>query len=153
MSPLAMPFRPPKTSRAAAEGESNDLLLAFGHGDLAEFSLFARAGTVIVDARGEIDLSNATELTRAVEDAAAQGAVIVDLTSVTFIDSTGVRALFTLRRQLAERGTSFCVVVPPGAPIRRVLTLLDLPSAVPVDDCLDDALRRMRADVSANGGG
>jgi anti-sigma B factor antagonist len=145
-----MPSRRPTTERPAGEGDDAGPQLA--HGDLAEFSLFARAGTVIVDARGEIDLSNAIELTRAVEDAAAQGAVILDLTSVTFIDSTGVRGLFKLRRQLAETGTSFRVVVPPGAPIRRVLTLLDLPSAVPVDDCLDDALLRMQGDSGSNGG-
>ena len=146
-----MLFRRPTTTRPAGEGEGHDARVEFAQGDLAEFSLFASAGTVIVDVHGEIDLSNAIALTRAVEDAAAQGAVILDLTSVTFIDSTGVRALFKLRRQLAEGGTSFRVVVPQGASIRRVLTLLDLPSAVPVDDCLDDALLRMQTEVPSNG--
>lgn len=135
----------------AGDGRVYDLDSAYAHRDLAEFSLFARAGTIIVDTRGEIDLSNADELTRAVEDAAVQGPVILDLTSVTFIDSTGVRAIFKLRRQLRDTGTLFCVVVPQGAPIRRVLTLLDLPSAVPVDDTLDRALHRMRAGAQPNG--
>ena len=139
-----MSFRRPDTDRPAGGDDGYDVAFELPHADLAEFSLFARAGTVIVDARGEIDLSNATELTRAVEDAAAQGSVILDLTSVTFIDSTGVRELFRLRRRLSEDGTSFRVVVPMGAPIRRVLTLLDVPSAVAVDDCLDDALLRLQ---------
>jgi len=146
-----MPLQPPDLSRPSGEDETYGPP-GFAHGDLAEFSLFARSGMVIVDARGEIDLSNAAELVRAVEDAAAQGAVVLDLTSLTFIDSTGVRALFGLGRQLAEAGTALCVVVPPGAPIRRVLTLLDLPSAVPVDESLDDALLRMQVGPASNGG-
>jgi anti-anti-sigma factor len=131
---------------ARRDGDGEVFDLTFSHGDLAEFSLFARAGTVIVDTRGEIDLSNSAELKRTVEEASLQGPVILDLTSVTFIDSTGVRALFKLRRQLAESGTAFCVVVPPGAPIRRVVTLLDLSSSVPLDDSLDDALHRMQGE-------
>src|SRR5439155_13175097 len=59
-SPLLMPLQPPDLSRPSGEDETYGPP-GFAHGDLAEFSLFARSGMVIVDARGEIDLSNAAE--------------------------------------------------------------------------------------------
>src|SRR6266496_3765460 len=51
-----------------------------------------------LEVAGEVDLSTAEELTQAGLDALAEGAraVIVDLTDVTFLDSSGLAALITI---------------------------------------------------------
>lgn len=50
---------------------------------------------VLCDVRGEIDISNVEDLRAGLDEAfAASAAVVVDLSGVTFLASTGVRALF-----------------------------------------------------------
>jgi anti-anti-sigma factor len=50
--------------------------------------------------------------------------VILDLRSVPFIDSSGMRALLALRDLLGERHLSLRLVVPEGHPVDRTLRLL-----------------------------
>jgi anti-anti-sigma factor len=71
--------------------------------------------------RGEIDMSNAHELEAAVRRAAERGGpVVVDLDEVTFIDSTGIRALLQ-----GANGTSGCVILHGDrANVTRVLDLV-----------------------------
>jgi anti-sigma B factor antagonist len=60
--------------------------------------LTSRAGeTHMIQLRGELDLANAKTLEAALEQALADGDghVIVDMTELTFIDSTGIALLVT----------------------------------------------------------
>src|SRR5437868_1361675 len=52
-------------------------------------------GTVVVDVRGDIDTTSSERLRRALTEASRRhpSRVVVDLTHVTFIDSTGISAL------------------------------------------------------------
>jgi anti-anti-sigma factor len=74
---------------------------------------------------GEIDLSNVDDLTAALEQTVGNGAMglVVDLTDVTYLDSTGVRLLFRLARQLRDRQQTLHLVVPDRARTRRILEL------------------------------
>ncbi len=56
---------------------------------------FSRHGSAeLVRLTGEIDLANAPEIGRAIAGhTTAAGAVLIDLTEVTFLDSAGVRAV------------------------------------------------------------
>ncbi|ROP41771.1 STAS domain-containing protein [Saccharothrix texasensis] len=49
-------------------------------------------GTAILKVVGEIDMSNATALTAALDD--VDGRVLVDLTEVEYLDSAGLSVLF-----------------------------------------------------------
>ena len=66
------------------------------------FSLDVAAGDdawTTVSVGGELNLATADEFSRAVLSGLATGAVIVDLRGVTFMDSSGVRALNTALRE------------------------------------------------------
>jgi anti-anti-sigma factor len=72
---------------------------------------------------GELDLSTAAVLLAAVRGAAAgRGDVVLDLRSVTFMDSRGMLALLEAQRQLRgrDRELRLAAVSPP---VRRVLEI------------------------------
>src|SRR5688500_12492781 len=52
-------------------------------------------GSTTVSVAGELDLATADEFARAVRSGLARGPVLIDLREVTFMDSSGVRALNT----------------------------------------------------------
>ena len=74
-----------------------------------------------VRARGEIDLSVGPELAARIEAgvAASEGAFVVDLCNVDFMDTTGVSVLLRARAVLARDDRSLAVICPPG-PVRRI---------------------------------
>jgi anti-anti-sigma factor len=76
-----------------------------------------------VQLRGDIDLSNVEGLYKVAEDAVTNhdAGLVVDLSGVTFLDSTGLRLLFRLARRLGDRQQALRLVVPEGARIARVL--------------------------------
>jgi anti-anti-sigma factor len=79
----------------------------------------------VVRLRGDIDLSNVDTLAEAAEGAVPNSAsgLVLDLSGVTYLDSTGLRLLFRLARRLGDRQQSLRLVVPDGARIARVLQL------------------------------
>jgi anti-sigma B factor antagonist len=83
-------------------------------------------GTVTLSFSGELDLATAAttqeDLERALRDGAAQ--VVVDLTDLTFIDSTGI-ALFVLAKR--EYGDGRLRFLPSkSSAVRRVLAITGL---------------------------
>ena len=93
--------------------------------DLANLFVWRREGVVVAGVTGEIDVSNAAELERAIAGELDDGAVglVVDLAGLEFMDSSGVHLLFGLGRRLAQRGLGFALVLPPDSLPRRVLEL------------------------------
>lgn len=77
----------------------------------------------VVRLRGEVDLANADALEQVAEDAVTNRdhGLVLDLSGVTFLDSTGLRLVFRLARRLGDRSQSLRLVVPEGARIARVL--------------------------------
>jgi anti-sigma B factor antagonist len=71
---------------------------------------------------GEIDLATSDRL-RQLEG--QQGALVLDLHGVTFIDSTGVAALVRLRSQCQHDGCTFAIEAA-SEPVLRVLQLVNL---------------------------
>jgi anti-anti-sigma factor len=61
-------------------------------------------GNTVVTAQGEIDLETSPELSAVFAELEAPGDVDVDLAGVTYIDSTGLRALLTARDAAIEAG-------------------------------------------------
>lgn len=88
----------------------------------------------VVRLRGEIDLSNAEALGAAAEGAVSNRArgLVLDLSEVTFLDSTGLRLVFQLARRLRDRQQALRLVVPEGARIARLLTLAGVASVAEV---------------------
>lgn len=94
---------------------------------------------------GEIDLSNADDLAAAIRARVSNHArgVVVDLTRVRFIDSSGLAILFALARRLRSRRQQLRVVVPPESSIRATLELVDLGAVAAIDDSIDAAVREL----------
>ena len=86
---------------------------------------FAKLGTVdLVRLAGEIDLANAPEIGREiVRQTGHAGAVLIDLTAVSFLDSAGVRLLDALVGDLDDQGTPIRFVVGASGPARMTLQL------------------------------
>jgi anti-sigma B factor antagonist len=92
--------------------------------------------TEVVTVEGELDMVNAPAVAEALDALVGIGApVVVDLTGLSFIDSSGIHALLQPR---AEHG-SIEIVCPPGN-VRRTLEVTRLERVLTVHDTLDQAL-------------
>ncbi len=83
----------------------------------------AAQSTVLVS--GEVDVSNADELRAALDGCLDEGAsgLVVDISDVPYIDSTGIGVLVGVAHRAGERGASF-EVARPQRNVARVLGLL-----------------------------
>jgi len=95
----------------------------------------------IVTARGEIDVWTADLLRQSLRDvqSSSQPRVIVDLTEVPFVDSTGIGVLVgALKRARESSGSLHLVVSSPG--VLKVLKITSLDQVFPVHTTLADAI-------------
>ncbi|HEX9065373.1 MAG TPA: STAS domain-containing protein [Streptosporangiaceae bacterium] len=91
-------------------------------------------GPVVVHLPGEIDMTNAEDVTRDLAAAFRPGASIVvgDLTSTTFCDSAGIRALALAHQHAAQAGIQLRLAVAADGPVRRVLEIMDLTAVLAI---------------------
>lgn len=73
---------------------------------------------------GELDLATAATLEAELQrvEAAEVRTIVLDLSGLTFMDSTGLRAILLADRRLREAGRRLCLVRGPRA-VDRVFTL------------------------------
>jgi anti-anti-sigma factor len=81
---------------------------------------------VSVRVAGEVDLATAPQVAACLGEHVASGAELIelDLSAVTFIDSTGVRLLLTFVADASRDGRMRTIV--PSEPVRRIVCLLGL---------------------------
>jgi anti-sigma B factor antagonist len=91
-------------------------------------------GAVEVVATGELDLATAADFVGAVREQLRLGAVVIDLCGVTFMDSSGVRALEALLRAADEAGAPLAVRPELAENVRQVLTMTGLIHLLPVQE-------------------
>jgi len=112
--------------------------------DLVEVQIEQREGDDVVVARltGELDISGAESTRRRITEAVPSSArgVVVDMSELEFIDSSGVSMLFALARRVGSRRQELRVVAPPGKPIARVLEIVEFGRAAPVHADVDSAV-------------
>jgi anti-anti-sigma factor len=93
--------------------------------DLVTLRIRERGTLVLATVDGEVDLSNkdalTAELTRAVANSTT--GLMLDLSGLEFLDSSGVHMLYELAERLANRQQRFAVVMPPDRPPRRAIEL------------------------------
>ena len=80
----------------------------------------------------EIDMTNADHVVTQLREAFAPGVTVVvaDLTTTSFCDSAGIRALTIVHRKAAESGATLNLAVVADGPVSRVLKLMDLASVL-----------------------
>ena len=109
--------------------------------DLARFESRRAGDTQHVRVIGEVDLSNARALLDAVAAAVPDeaAALVLDLTSTTYLDSAGIALLFGLAATLRRHQQELRLVVISTSPIARMVALTGLASAVPTHESIEAA--------------
>jgi anti-sigma B factor antagonist len=84
-------------------------------------------GVEVVLVEGEVDIASASRLISVLNSSVAEAikSVVVDLTRVGFMDSTGLALLINANRRLSLRRKGFAVVCPPGH-LLRVFEITDM---------------------------
>ena len=110
--------------------------------DLATVTGEEREDTVIARVAGEIDPSNAPVVGSGLRQLVSNQmmSLVVDLTEVTYLDSSGIALFFGLASELREHQQTLSLVVDPSGPIARMVGLAGLDVAVAVHETLDAAL-------------
>lgn len=93
-------------------------------------------GSTVVVVEGEIDLATAPAVEKALGKAADEGISVVDLTGVTFIDSTGLRALLVANSNVEGR---LSLIVAQG-PVTRLFEITGVDLVFRVFATRDEAL-------------
>lgn len=100
-----------------------------------------RDGCAVVAPEGTIDLHTSPrlkhQLTDVLEEATPE--LVVDLSRVDFVDSSGLGVLVCTLKYIRVRGGSFCLVCPPG-PILRLLRITGLDRVFTVYATVENAL-------------
>jgi stage II sporulation protein AA (anti-sigma F factor antagonist) len=98
-------------------------------------------GVPVVTTPEEVDIMTAEKL-RAVLLEAASGArmVVVDMTSTTFLDSSGLHVLLGAHRQALADGRELRLAVAPRGGVSRIFTLTGTDAILSCFPSLDEAL-------------
>lgn len=70
--------------------------------------------------------------------------LVIDLTATEYLDSSGINMLFELGEGLAARQLRMAVVMPQGGLVERVVSIVDLGSAMPIHRDVESAVEEIR---------
>ena len=101
-------------------------------------------GYELLTVEGELDIATAPRMISALNEAFAdlERPLVVDLSSVGFMDSTGLALLMNARRRVVRLGHGFAIICPTG-PIARVFEIADMVDSLRV--CPDHESARAAA--------
>jgi anti-anti-sigma factor len=91
------------------------------------FAVTVREGEemLLAEVRGSLDVENAPALSEQLGPlCAAETVLVVDLSRAEYVDSSGLKALLSLRDRLDAAGGELFLVVPPRSRMDRLLKLL-----------------------------
>ncbi len=94
-------------------------------------------GTRVYRVEGDIDLATAPELEASLDAARDTGILVLDLSAVGFIDSTGLRSVVAAHESAEVRGSELRIVA--GAKVSRLLEITGLETRLRVFDSRADA--------------
>jgi anti-anti-sigma factor len=109
---------------------------------LADLEFDMRETTAVARITGEIDLSNVATI----RDALTQGvpnhamALVVDLSPISYLDSSGIQLIYQLREDLRVRGQDLVLVIPPVSAANAALRLAGVEQHIKTAPDLDGAL-------------
>ena len=109
--------------------------------ELPNVTIGVEDGIVIASLTGEIDLSNAAEITDALLGSVPNEALalVIDLSDVSYLDSAGVRMLAELDHRLGWRAQALRVVAPEASRSRRVLAIAGLERVLSITTSVEAA--------------
>ena len=98
-------------------------------------------GVRAIRARGEVDLSSSEELAHALEADRDGLPVLLDLSQVSFMDSSGLRVVLVASREL---GPKLAAVVDPDSAVARLLEIAEVSDRIQLGSSEDAALDLLR---------
>ena len=102
-------------------------------------------GVAVVDVDGDLDVAAVERVDAALADALGGGTpVVVDLVDVSFIDSTGMRAMIEARRRSRVLGVPMVCVCPNNAAVWRLLELTGTTGFFDVEETRAEAVATAR---------
>ena len=101
-----------------------------------------RGDVVVAVLTGELDIAVAEQTGRKIGASVPSSArgLVVDMTELEFMDSSGVSMLFGLARQVGSHRQELRVVAPAGRPVARVLQIVEFERAAPVHPDVESAV-------------
>lgn len=104
----------------------------------------SRDAISLIVLNGELDLATSPKLTEAISELTERREpVVLDVAGVSFVDSSGVRALIESDQALAARGRRLALL-RPGPALVRLLELVDMRAQfMEIDGLGPDALARL----------
>jgi anti-anti-sigma factor len=102
-----------------------------------------RGDTAIVSAHGELDAYVAPDLEEAFAQTARAPFIVVDLTRVSFMDSTALGIVTRAIRDHDEQRGAATRVVLPRSSARRIFEITTLDQMLPVSQSLEDAVHEL----------
>jgi anti-anti-sigma factor len=97
------------------------------------------AAVVVVAGGGELDAYAAPDLSQAFTSVAGEDRIVVDLETVSFLDSTALGIIVGAVREVNERRGRSLIVLPAG-PARRIFEITTLDRVLAVAPSRADAL-------------
>ncbi len=96
------------------------------------------AGHIVLSLAGEYDLARQGELDRALAAIPSLPVVVLDLSDVSYLDSSALACFVRLKNSMRESGT--VVLVGPNKNIRRVLEVTKFDRLFEIYDSVEEAL-------------
>jgi anti-sigma B factor antagonist len=98
------------------------------------------SGWGVLAVEGEVDLYTSPQLRDAVNGMIEEGhgRIVLDLTNVGFMDSSGLGVLVTALKRIRERAGSLALVCPEGS-VHKVLTITGLDKVFPIHRSVAEA--------------
>jgi anti-sigma B factor antagonist len=106
-----------------------------------ELSFTVRArptGQCVLDVSGDLDLHTAHRLQHTLDELALGGGLVIDLSGVTYCDSTGLTALVGAYRRTQAEHTGFAVCGTPQE-LTRIFQIVGIDQIVAMYDTADQA--------------
>jgi anti-sigma B factor antagonist len=98
------------------------------------------SGWGVLAVKGEVDLYTSPQLKEKVGEMVEQGQsrLVIDLTDVGFMDSSGLGVLVTALKRARERDGQLALVCPEGS-VHKVLTITGLDRVFPIHQSVTEA--------------
>lgn len=98
---------------------------------LADITFRVTGGRPVVTLRGEIDLSNAETLDKALQSLGTVPDVVIDMSELDFMDSTGINVLVRYGHFVTGAGGVMSLIVA-NATLRKVFSVTSLDQHFPI---------------------
>lgn len=120
----------------------------------ARVSVREHEGCTVAVLSGEIDIANAAEVRGKLLAGISNAfpGLVLDLSDLAYVDSQGVQLILELAERMRVRRLRLRIVMPDRSVVKRILVLTHVDQVAPIDETVEDAVRRLRADGGESGG-